>query len=163
MDTMAKPLTDDERDQIVTLIEAGKGCREIAEATGRSRSTVSGIAKEIGHTFGQSNLTRAHEARSAYSAEKRAELAAKATERAEQMLAKMEGAYLVFNFGGKDNDYNEHTLSEPPTEAQRAMAQTFRDLMRTVLDIDRHDNRADDQLSAVDDWLRSMIGEAVAA
>ncbi len=160
---MAAPVTDTERDQIIALIESGKSARDIAKQTGRSTSTISNIAKSIGHRFAQSNLARAHEARSAYSAERRAELAARATERAEQMLAKMEGEYLVFNFGGKDNDYNEHTLEQPPTEALRSMAQTFRDLMRTVLDIDRHDNRADDGIAAVDQWLRGLIGEETAA
>lgn len=162
---MAKPLTDDERERILELIRAGKGCAEIAREVGRAVDTVSRIAKTIGHQFGKTNLARAHDARSAYSAERRAAIAARATERAEQMLERWEQPYLVFNFGGRDNDYNEHELVEPPVEAKRAMAQTFRDLMRTVLDIDRHDNRADEGLAAVDEWLRGMLGggDAVAA
>lgn len=160
---MAKPLDDDERQRIVQLIESGKGCAETAKLVGRSPDTVSRIARSIGWTFGVTNLARAHEARSAYSQDRRAQIAARATERAEEMLEKMSGAYLVFNFGGRDNTYEEHTLDAPPTEAQRAMAQTFRDLMRTVLDIDRHDNRADEGLSAVDEWLRGIVGDSVVA
>lgn len=157
---MAAKLTDDERAEIVRLIESGKPCRDIAKQVGRSADTISRIARSIGWTFGRPNLARAREAQSAYSAERRAELAAKATERAQEMLAKMDGRYLVFNFGGKDNTYEEHELEEPPVDALRAMAQTFRDLMRTVLDIDRHDNRADEGMAAVDQWLRDMIGAA---
>lgn len=159
---MAKPLTDDERAEIIELIQSGKPCREIAKQAGRSADTVSRIAQSIGWTFGHPNLARAREAQSAYSAERRALLAARATERAEEMLASMDGRYLVFNFGGKNNTYEEHELDEPPIEAKRAMAQTFRDLMRTVLDIDRHDNRAEEGLAAVDQWLRDMLGEAAA-
>jgi transposase len=155
---VAKPLTDDERQQIIDLCEQGRSCRDIAAQVGRSHDTVSRIAKEIGHRFGRTNLSRAQEARSAYSAEKRAELAARATERAQEVLERMSGPYLVFNFGGRDNTYEEHTLEEPPTEAVRAMAQTFRDLMRTVLDVDRHDNRNDEGLAAVDQWLRDIVG-----
>lgn len=157
---VAKPLTNDERAEIVRHIESGKGCAETAKIMNRSADTVSRIAHSIGWTFGVTNLARAHGARSAYCAEARAGIAALATERAQSMLERWEQEYLVFNFGGKDNDYNEHVLSEPPVEAKRAMAQTFRDLMRTVLDIDRHDNRADEGLAAVDQWLRDMIGSA---
>ena len=161
-----EPVTDDERAAIADAIQTGRSYADIARQFGRGTGTVARIAKSIGWTVEQSTALRtrkANEGRSAYSAEKRAELAAKATERAEQMLAKMEGEYLVFNFGGKDNDYNEHTLEHPPTEALRSMAQTFRDLMRTVLDIDRHDNRAEDGLAAVDQWLRGLVGEEAAA
>lgn len=165
----ATPLTDDERDRIIELIRSGLSRRTIAKETGRSTTTITRVAAEIGHDWlsaadarTQSSLARAHEARSAFSAERRAELAATATLRAQEMLEGWAKPYLVFNFGGKDNDYNEHTLDEPPIEAKRAMAQTFRDLMRTVIEIDRHDNRADEGIAAVDQWLRDMLGEAAA-
>lgn len=158
MAPMAPPLTDTERAQIRQLIEAGHGCVQIAKTVGRSNDTISRIAKAMGHTFGESNLARAHAARSAYSADRRAALAAKATERAGEMLERMAGRYLVFNFGGRDNTYEEHELAQPPTEAQRALAATFRDLMRTVLDVDRHDNADKGVSSAFDDWLQQMTG-----
>lgn len=159
---MAKPLTDAERQHILDLIQSGKGCAEIASEVGRAPDTVSRLAKSIGWTFGVTNLARAHEARSAYSAERRAVVAARAQERAEELLEKMSGRYLVFNFGGKENTYAEHELDEPPIEAIRQMAQAFRDLQRTVLDIDRHDNRQDEGVSAVDAWLRDLVGGAAA-
>lgn len=155
---MAKPLTPDERDRIVALLATGATCRQIADQVGRSPDTVSRIAKDVGHTFGQLAGAHAREARSAYCAERRAGIAARATERAEQLLERMEGEFLVFNFGGKDNTYEEHRLEEPPVEAVRAMAQTVRDLVRTVLDIDRHDNRDEGDLAAVDRWLRDLVG-----
>jgi len=43
------------------------------------------------------------------------------------------------------------------------MVQSVRDLVRTVLDIDRHDNRHEDGLSAVDQWLRGIMGDEAAA
>jgi hypothetical protein len=159
---MAKPLTQEERDEIIDLLPTGKSAREIAAHTGRSVDTVSRLARSVGHAFGQTNLARAHEARSAYSAERRAESAARAQELADKLLGKASGKYLVFNFGGRDNDYNEHELEEPPVEALRQIAASYRDLMRTVLDVDRHDNRNDENLSAVDEWLRTIVGEAAA-
>lgn len=39
------------RDQAVTLMHQGHGCRQIARITGLSKSTVSRLAKENGHNF----------------------------------------------------------------------------------------------------------------
>lgn len=158
---MAKPLTDDERAEIVELLERGLSCGAIAKQVGRSGDTVSRIARDVGHRFGRSNSLRAQEARSAYCAERRADIAAAATERAEQVLQRMEGPHRVFNFGGRDNTFNEEILDQPPVDAQRAMAQTIRDLMRTVIEIHRLDTKADEGVSDVDDWLRHQMGESV--
>jgi transposase-like protein len=138
---VAAKLSDDERQRIIELCEQGKSCRDIAAETGRSKSTVAALANEIGHRFGQSNASRAHEARSAYSAERRAEIAARATVEAELLLDQLHGEYLVFNFGGRDNTYEEHTLTGPPVEAKLNLMRAFQLAMRTVLDIDKHDNR----------------------
>jgi hypothetical protein len=158
---MARPLSQEERDEIAKLCGEGKSANEIARLTGRSPSTVTKVANETGHRFGHSNLARAHEARSAYSAERRAELAAKLTERAEQLLDEMDGKFVAYSFGGRDNDYNEHEFESPPIDAKFTMIRAAREALRTVLDIDRHDNRNDENLSAVDAWMRSLIGEAV--
>jgi transposase-like protein len=155
---VAKPLTDDERQRIIELLGQGKTCRDIAAELGRSPTTISSIAKEIGHVFGQSNASRAHEARSAYGAERRAATMAKFHQRADELLDAMEGSYLVFNFGGRDNTYEEHTLKSPPVEAKRQLMQAARDAMRTVLDVDRHDNRNDEDVDAVSRWLRDIVG-----
>lgn len=155
---MTSPVTDEECAQIAALLKEGKSYAAITEATGRGRSTISRIAKEIGHVAGQSNAARAREARSAYSAERRAAIAAKATEEAELLLAQLHEPHKVYNFGGRDNTYNEEMHDEPPVDAKRAMVQSFRELMRTVLDIDRHDNKAEDGLAAVDQWLRDITG-----
>lgn len=155
---MAAPLSDNERERIIQLCHQGHPCNTIAQKVGRSPDTVSRIARSIGHRFGYTNAARAREARSAFSAERRAQLAARATEEAEKLLDELHGEFLVFNFGGRDNTYEEHTLDEPPVDAKRAMVQSFRELMRTVIDVDRHDNKADEGLAAVDQWLRSITG-----
>lgn len=163
---MSAPVTDDEREQIADAIRTGRSYADIARQFQRGTGTVARIAKSIGWTVDQSTALRtrkANEGRSAYSAEKRAELAARITEEVERLLDDLRRPHLAFNFGGKDNTYEEHQLDEPPVEAKRALMQTIRDGLRTVLDIDRHDNRAEDGLSAVDQWLRGMIGEETAA
>jgi dsDNA-specific endonuclease/ATPase MutS2 len=157
---MPAPITDEQRQQVIDLCHAGKSRNAIAAEAGVSPSTVTKVAKEIGHRFAQSNLAHAHEARSAYSAERRAEIAARLTVEVEQLLDQLHGEYLVFNFGGRDNTYEEHELVEPPVEAKRMLIQAAREGMRTVLDIDRHDNRNDEGLAAVDRWLQDIVGGA---
>ena len=157
MDTVAKPLTDDERAAIVDLLGEGLSCSAIAKQTGRSTSTVSNIARSVGHSFGQSNLARAREARSAFCAERRASIASRLTVEAELLLDDLHGEYLVFSFGGKDNSYEEHRLAAPPSEAKFTTMRAIGQAMKIVLDIDRADNRADEGAAAVDQWLRSML------
>ena len=156
---MAKPLTDDERARIVDLLGQGHSANQIAKQVGRSVDTISRIAKTIGHQFGQTNLAHAHEARSAYSAERRATIAARLTEEAEKLLDEMHGKYKVHNFGGKDNTFNEKTLDEPPTEAKFTMVRAVGQAMKTVLEIDKHDNRDSENLSGFDAWWAAMMGE----
>jgi hypothetical protein len=159
---MAKALSQEERDEIIDLLPTGKSAREIAALTGRAVDTVSRIARSVGHDFGRPNLARAQEAKSAYSAERRALLAAKLTEEAELLLEQLHEPYTVFNFGGKENTYNEAQFDEPPVDAKFTIIRGAREALRTVLDIDRHDNRNDDNLAAVDQWLRSIVGGVAA-
>jgi len=153
---VAKPLTDDEREHIEALLATGKSARDIATEIGRSPDTISRIARSIGHSFGRTNLDSAREARSAYCAERRALIAARLTEEAEKLLDQLHEPHLAFNFGGKENSYNEHLLGEPPIEGKRALIQSAREAVRTVLDIDKHDRKADEGLSDVDAWLDAM-------
>lgn len=155
---MAKPLTEAERQHIIDLCHAGQSRNDIARAVGRSPDSISRVAHTIGHRFGQTNLARAHEARRAYGAEARAETARRFHERANELLEQMDGEYLVFSFGGRDNTYNEQRLSEPPVEAKRQLIQAAAQAMRTVLEVDKHDNAGGGDVSAVDQWLAAMTG-----
>lgn len=156
---MAKRLTDKEKQRIRELCEAGESCNDIAKMLKRSSDSISRVAKEIGHRFGHSNLARAHESRTAYCAERRASIAAKFQEVAEKLLDEIEGEYLVYNFGGRDNTYEEHLLPSPPVEAKRQLVQAAREAIRTVIDIDKHDNRDAENTSEVAAWLAMMRGE----
>ena len=148
-------LPDDERQRIIDLLPGGRSARSIARETGHSTSTISSIAKSVGHEFGRANLARAQEARQAYGAEWRADFAKRLSAKCDDLLGDMDGAYLVYNFGGKENDYNEHTLAAPPTEAKERLVKSIRLAMQTILDIDRHDNQGGDT-SAVEEWLKAM-------
>lgn len=150
---MAKPLTDDERQAIRDALEAGGGCAEVAKQFGRAPDTVSRIAKSMGHRFGVTNLARAHEARHAYTAEARAKLASEATTKAFDALAELERDQpIVTTVRGETMvDY-----LRPDARAWRDLAAAVGTLTKVVLDIDRHDNKADDSAAAVDAWLEAM-------
>jgi hypothetical protein len=128
------------------------GCNEIARTLGRSTSSVSNVAREIGHDFGQINATRAHEARAAYGAERRALIAAKAAAKAEELIDDFDAEQPV-NVPGSGL-----VQSKLDAAGQRNRAQAAQLLVRTALDIDRHDRRDDEGLAAVDRWLRDVVG-----
>ncbi len=151
-------VTPQERQAIITALNNGTPYAQIAADTHRGKSTISRIAQEIGHQAGQSNANRAREARSAYSAERRAEQAARCSEEIDNLLDQLHKPWLAFNFGGKDNTFAGKVMPEPSVEAKRAIIQSVRELMRTVLDVDRHDNRADEGGALVDQWLQALTG-----
>lgn len=136
---MPRPFTDDERARILQAVKAGKGRNEIAREHNRSPSSISKIAHAAGLNFDRSKTEVATKAKQADNRARRAELAPRFLDKAEEALdqiagalARMSGPTLVYNFGGRDNTYEEHVLDSPPTEVLRAAAATVRDLMQTA-------------------------------
>lgn len=153
---MATPLTDTEKDEIARLLSEGLSYAEIGRRTGRGRGSIARIAESIGHRAGQSNLTRAHEARSAFCAERRAAAAAKAQERVDELLKGFTAARPVV---ARDGDGSATVLMvDPDWKGLADMAKAVNLLQRTVLDIDRHDRQGDEGLSDVKAWLAGMLG-----
>jgi len=151
-------LTDDERQRIIDLLPSGRSCNAIGKETGHSSSTVSRIARAEGHVFAQANLARAHEAHESYGAEWRADFAKRLSAKCDSLLGDMDGAYLVYSFGGKDNVYNDQTLESPPTEAKERLMKSIRLGLQSILDIARHDSDGGMGLPAVDEWLQTVRG-----
>lgn len=138
---MAAPLTDDERTEIIGMIRAGRGCNDIAREVKRSTDTVSRIAASIGHEFGRQNLARAREAKAAYGAEVRADIASLAARRAHEILAAFDATQPVVVGNGEYVEVRDLALD---ARAQKDRAQAAQLLTRTVLDIARVDERADE-------------------
>lgn len=115
---MAK-LTDAERARILDLHAQGLSRNAIARETGRGAATVSRTLAAAGRTMDRSSTKQATEARQIDLAASRVELAQKMMQRAHTILDGLDGPYTVYNFGGKDNTYNEHTFTTPPIEVQR--------------------------------------------
>lgn len=136
-------LTDAEKARIVELARRGWTCRQVAVEVSRSPTTVSRTARQAGVVWGEVNQARAN-ATVAYGAERRAVLASQLQIEAEKLLAEIRKPMVAYNFGGKDNTYNERTMSEPDTRAKRDLVHAATMASKAALEIDKHDNRSTD-------------------
>ncbi|WP_018908765.1 helix-turn-helix domain containing protein [Salinispora arenicola] len=154
--TTPRPVTQADYDRVRELHAQGMSRNEIGRTIGRSGRTISRLAQELGLSFERSGATaKATEARKADAATRRARIEEQALASAERLLKQMWKPALVFNFGGRENDYNSTTLEEPPFSDKRAIATSVQALMQTALKIAEHD-RADAATSGVDEWLKHM-------
>jgi len=111
--------TTETRTEARRLYDEGNGCNAIARLVGFSPARISKWAKEEHLAFDRSQTDLAVRAHVVDLAEARMLLAQKMTVAADDMLNRLDGEYLVYNFGGKDNDYSEHLLADPPVEVVR--------------------------------------------
>lgn len=147
LDAMPAALTDDERQQIIDLFDTGMSCNAIARQVGRSTNTVSRIAKDVGHAWGQANIVRAHEAARAFTAERRAVAAARAQERVDEILETFwdpREQVVVMHGGRGEGSSTEVVRVAPDARAISDLAKAVNTLQRTVLDISKHDVKADE-------------------
>lgn len=140
-------LSDDERATIAELLRSGVSRTEIVKRTGRSRGTIANVAQEIGYRADQSAAERtrnARAARSAFSAEHRATTAATAQQRADEILATFwDKRQQVVVMHGQEAS-TEIVEVEPDARAISDLAKVVNTLQRTVLDISKHDVKADE-------------------
>jgi len=112
------------RARVAALHGQGMGRNAIAAELGLGNSTVTRIAKALGLDFSRAATAVAVQARSIDLAAGRQRLAEKMLGRAEKMLDDLDGPYLVYAFGGRDNTYSEELLDKPPVEVQRTAVTT---------------------------------------
>jgi hypothetical protein len=125
MNMAARGTFDRKRKRARELFDRGLSCRAIARELSVSISTVSRWAKSEGLSFtGRAQTKTATVVREFDMVAARARLAQKMTANADKALDTLDGPFLVYSFGGKDNTYEEHELSEAPISARRE-AQTI--------------------------------------
>jgi hypothetical protein len=157
-DEKRQAIIDDLRQTIETP-EGSYG--KIAKRNGVSTGTVQSIAKAIGVKTPEARLIQnktAIELHTATLAQRRAAISERLLGVAEKTLGMMDGPYLVFNFGGKDNTYNQHLLEGVPSGDLKALATA----LGIVLDKHKMLEHFDSDIalgSAVDRWIAHMNGE----
>lgn len=118
---MPAPIPDSTRQRILELATAGESCGAIARELGVARSTVSVIARAMGHTFDRSATKQATEIRVADVRASMADLARKLVATAHRLHDELYAPSLVYAFGGRDNDYSEHVLEQPDARTKREL------------------------------------------
>ncbi|MFI1371335.1 helix-turn-helix domain-containing protein [Streptomyces longwoodensis] len=152
----AVPFSEDEIAELQRLHAEGKGRNEIARALGRSLRGVSIHAGRLGLTFDRSMTEAATRARKADLEERRVILAEALQADAEQLTEQLWQPSVVFNIGGKDNEYTEHELPEPPADAKKALMSAAALAIDKSLKLCPPDTDMEG-LAAVDAWLRGMM------
>lgn len=117
-------ISREQREQVLNLHAAGVPRNEIARRTGVSAGSVTNICREAGLSFDRSATKQASEARTVDLAAGRIRLAEKMLAASEAMLDTIDDPYIVFNFGGSENTYNEHELDSAPVEVKRNIITT---------------------------------------
>ncbi|HET6353397.1 helix-turn-helix domain-containing protein [Streptomyces sp.] len=121
MNQFTNPVTEAEHELIRRLHAEGKGRNEIARITGRAQRTISIFCAAEGLEFDCTWTEEATRHRMAQLAEKRSILAEALTDDALRLSAQLWQPAKIYNFGGKENDYNERDVPEPPADAKRAL------------------------------------------
>lgn len=101
------------------LHAAGVSQSKMADQLGVSRSTVANWSRRLGLSFDKTPIVAMNKAAGIDLAAGRLRLAEKMLVAAEAMLDKIDEPYIVYNFGGKDNTYEEHELESAPVEVRR--------------------------------------------
>lgn len=151
--TMPRPITDTERERVRRLHSQGKSRNEIARELGRSGSTVSGIARDLGLDFTRgAEVVAATEARRIDLAARRAELAEALHVDAERLRAQLWEPCTYGEFAGRDGEWHEVQLARPRFADQRQI------LAATGTAIDRSLKLAPVEGGEGADQVRSMLG-----
>lgn len=136
-----RPVEADLRARAIQLIDAGMPRNAIARELQIAPSSVSKIATEEGLSFDRANQTASATAARQHDLKvRRLELIDELMAKAADHLVAIDQPFLAFNFGGKDNDYNEHELERPPTgdllNLHRAASLAMKDARELIRDDD---------------------------
>jgi Helix-turn-helix domain len=152
------PVTDAERERIRQLHARGLTCGQIAAELGRNKSTITRQCRALGLSFDRSQVKAATEAKVADAKSRRAEAVRVLMDDFHRIRERAWSAYEVVMSSG--TGVETVLLDRPPAQDTRAFYTAMSICIKDQVAIERHD--ADEGgLSAVDAWLRGMLGEAV--
>lgn len=152
------PFSDPEREQVARLHAAGLGRNAISRETKIHQRRVSAIAESLGLTFTRSPHTQAAaEAKKVDGKARRTALALRLLEDAERMRQALWLPCKAYNFGGKDNTFEERDLEQPSFRDKQAIMAAIGLAVDRAVKLDLYD-RADESLSGLDLWLATMTG-----
>lgn len=121
---MAAGWSDEDSRRLTELHAEGKSLHFIAGEIGRSKQTVSRYAKSLGLEWDRATTAKAAEAVHIDNKARRVALEERLLVEAQKIMDQLWEPTVVFAFGGKDNTYEEHTLTQPTFGDQKAIVQT---------------------------------------
>lgn len=157
--TRGAPVGPEDDEAVRRLHSEGKSRNEIAREMGRSGRTVSRIAERLHLSFERGEMVKeATEARKTDARAKRAALALRLLDDAERLRGQLFKPALVYNFGGRDNTYEERTLEQPTFSDQRNIMQAIGVALDRAVKLDAYD-KAEGAGADIDVWLAAMAGK----
>lgn len=135
-----RPVTSEEIAEIRRHNAAGDSLGATARALGRPVSTVVRVAKREGLSWDRSKTAKAVAAHTVDMAARRAQLAQDLLDDARRLREQLWQPTTVFNFGGKDNTYNERELDEAPADIKRTLMQASTTALTAHLRLVDHDS-----------------------
>ncbi len=148
----ARPVTDEDRRLVAELHAQGLSRNAIARQIGRSGRTVTKIADELGLDFERARTRVATEARKDDARARRAALAVRLLDDAERMRQQLWEACTVYNFGGKDNTFEQALINEPSFADKHKIMSSVGIAIDRAVRLDEYD--ADPGIDAA----KSMLG-----
>ncbi|PRX23485.1 helix-turn-helix domain-containing protein [Actinoplanes italicus] len=139
------PITDEDRGRIISLHAEGLSRNKIAKLAKRSQATVSKVCAEAGLSFDRHLVAEAVAARVVDAAHRRAKLQDEALAGAQRLMEQMFTESKIYNFGGKENDYNERSVPEPPFRDKQSIAIAVKALADTALKLAEYDKDTGDE------------------
>lgn len=153
-----RPWTPAEDTILRALHESGRSLHAIAKEMGRSKDTISRKAAALDLSWDRTRTAAAAQAVVVDNKARRVALTATLYTRAEDLLAQMTEPHLVFNFGGKENDYNERLLERPPTGDLRNLMQSASIALQRAVHLEQIDSAGGVEKERS---LLAQIGEAL--
>lgn len=153
-----EPLTTQEVERIKLMHSQGATCTAISKDIGRGKTTVSKYAAQLGLRFNAERTAPATANRVASNQKRRAELESRLLDEAGSLLDQLHRPHLAYNFGGKDNTYEERELPEPDVKSKKDLIQAASTAVTSALKL------ADaDRASSGAEAGKSMVGALFAA
>lgn len=134
-----RPLTAAEADRVRELHAQGMSRNLIAKEIGRSWSSVTKLAKQLGLTFDRAAPRAAIEAAIVDAKAKRASLMQNLLDDAEKLRQQLWQPAHVYSFGGKDNTFAEAHVPQPSFRDQRDIMAAANTALGASLRLDQHD------------------------
>jgi hypothetical protein len=150
------PVTEQDKRRVRELHARNLSRNAIAREMGRSGRTVSRIADELGLSFDRAPTVTATEARKADAKALRAALTLDYLRDAQRLRQQLWEPHIAYNFGGRDNTYEQHRFPEPPTDAKLKLVQASTLASDRSMKLELHD--ADHGAEGA----RSMLGALAA-